>query len=396
MAEGLLSGVRILDAATLAAGPLAATYLAEFGAEVIKVEQPQVGDPIREWGTQRDGVGLMWKSVGRNKKSITLDLRRSEGQDLFRRLATFADVVVVNTRPSTLQRWRLDYPQLRRVNSELIMLHVTGYGLGGPDSDRPGFGTLGEAMSGFAHLTGEADRAPTLPRFMLADGVAALTGANAVMMALYHRERNGGGGQLIDVNLIDPLARLLEHAVLDYDETGVVPSRAGNRWGISVPRNTYMTKDEQWIAVSASTSSVALRVFRAIGRSDLSELYPDAQTRLAHADEIDRIVADWVASQTLDSALETFQREQVAAAPVFDVKQLLADEHLKLRKLHVRVSDPQVGVMRVQAPVPRFSRNPGGIRHLGPSLGEHNDEIYRGLLHLTAEELDHLRETQLI
>ena len=203
-----LRGIRVIDAATLAAGPMVATALGEFGAEVIKVEQPGAGDPLRTWGEQKDGIGLFWKSMSRNKRCVTLDLRGLDGQELFHRLLDVSDVVVVNNRPSALARWGLDYESVHAAHPRLVMLHVSGYGGGGPASDRPGFGTLAEAMSGFAHVTGQADGPPTLPPFFLADGVAAQSATFAVMMALYHRDVHGGGGQLVDVNLVEPLARL--------------------------------------------------------------------------------------------------------------------------------------------------------------------------------------------
>ncbi|MQA14885.1 MAG: CoA transferase [Pseudonocardiaceae bacterium] len=389
----MLAGVRVLDLATLAAAPLAATYLGEFGAEVIKIEQPGGGDPIRGWGNQRDGVGLMWKSVSRNKRAVTLDLREAEGQELLRRMAEQCDVVVANTRPQTLRKWGLDYESLRVRNDRLVMLHITGFGLSGPKSERPGFGTLGEAMSGFAHLTGEADGPPTLPAFMLADGVASLNAAYAVMMALYHRDVHGAPGQLIDINLIDPLARLLEQSLLGYDQLGIVPTRSGNRWDISAPRNTYRTCDGRWLAMSGSSPTVALRVFTAIGRADLAADvdFSDPQRRLARAREVDQVVADWVATKTLDGAMAVFEREGVAAAPVYDVTQLLADEQLQARGVFVRIPDADLGTMQVQAPVPRFSDVEGHVEHLGPSLGQHNDEVYAQLLDLTATEIDGLR-----
>lgn len=389
----MLEGVRVLDFATLAAAPLAATYLGEFGAEVIKVEQPRHGDPIRSWGNQRDGVGLMWKSVSRNKKSVTLDLRGDEGQVLAHRLVEQADVVVVNTRPQTLSRWHMDYDTLRGVNDRIVMLHITGYGLSGPKAQRPGFGTLGEAMSGFAHLTGEADGPPTLPPFMLADGVASLNAAYAVLMALYHRDVHGGGGQLIDINLIDPLARLLEQTLLGYDQLGLVPRRAGNRWDISAPRNTYQTADGKWLAMSGSSPALALRVFTAIGRADLvsDADFSDPQRRLARAREVDAVVAEWVATKTLAEAMAVFDAAEVAAAPVYDIEDLVADAQLRHRGVFVSVDDTELGRMTVQAPVPRFSESDGRIDHLGPPLGEHNDEIYGKLLGLNTSQLDDLR-----
>lgn len=392
MTGAMLDGVRVLDLATLAAAPLVATYLGEFGADVIKVEQPRTGDPIRGWGNQRDGIGLMWKSVSRNKRSVTADLRVAEGQDLVRKLVAHADVVIVNTRPQTLRGWGLDYDALRAVNDRIVMLHITGFGLSGPKSERPGFGTLGEAMSGFANITGEADGPPTLPPFMLADGVASLNAAYAVMMALYHRDVHGGPGQLIDVNLIDPLARLLEQTLLGYDQLGLVPTRAGNRWDISAPRNTYRTADGRWLAMSGSSPALALRVFRAIGRADLVDDadFSDPQRRLARAREVDRVVADWVATKTLAEAMAVFDAEQVAAAAVYDITDLVADEQLAHREVFVKIGDDELGAMTVQAPVPRFSDATGRVDHLGPRLGEHNAEVYAELLGLTQTDIDDL------
>jgi crotonobetainyl-CoA:carnitine CoA-transferase CaiB-like acyl-CoA transferase len=395
---GPLAGIRVLDAATLAAGPLIATWLGEFGAEVIKVEQPDGGDPLRQWGAQRDGIGLMWKSLGRNKKSVTLNLREPAGRDLLRELVNQCDVLVMNLRPSTLARWGLAYEQLKGDNPGLVMVHVTGFGAGGPKSDRPGFGTLGEAMSGFAHLTGHPDGPPTLPSFMLADGVAALTASYAALMALYHRDVHGAPGQLIDINLIEPLARLIEQPVLTYDQLGTVPGRTGNRWDISAPRNTYRTKDEKWLAMSGSAPTIAMRALRAVGRADLTTdpRFAEAQQRLRHAAEVDQIMADWIGARTLDDAMAVFEEAEVAAAPVYDAAQLLADPQLRAREVYPAYPDPDFGQMRVQAPVPRFSDTPGVVHHLGPALGEHTDEVYRRLLGLDDERLAELRAAGVI
>lgn len=398
MSARALAGLRVVDAATLAAGPLVATWLGEFGAEVVKVEQPEGGDPLRQWGAQREGIGLMWKSLGRNKKSVTLDLRREPGRDLLRDLVRTADVLIVNYRPSTLERWGIDYDSLAAVNPGLVMVHVTGFGAGGPKSDRPGFGTLGEAMSGFAHLTGEPDGPPTLPAFMLADGVAALNATYAVMLALYHRDARGGSGQFIDVNLIEPLARLIEQPVLTYDQLGSIPGRTGNRWEISAPRNTYRTKDGRWLAMSGSAPTIAKRALRAIGRPELTEdpRFAEAQQRLRNAPEIDRLMAEWVADRTLDEAMAVFEEAEVAAAPVYDAEQLLNDPQMLARETYIRLPDPDLGSMRVQGAVPRMSATPGRVDRLGPALGEHNEEIYGGLLGLSPERLGRLREEGVI
>ena len=398
MTDGALAGLRVIDAATLAAGPLIATWMGEFGAEVIKVEQPDGGDPLRQWGAQRDGVGLMWKSVARNKKCVTLNLRTRSGRALLRSLAGQADVVVLNLRPSTLRRWGLDYENLAAANRALVMVHVTGYGAGGPKSDWPGFGTLGEAMSGFAHLTGTPDGPPTLPSFMLADGVAALNATYAVMMALYHRDVHGAGGQLIDINLIEPLARLLEQSVLTHDQLGTIPVRTGNRWDISAPRNAYRTKDGRWLAMSGSAPTIAMRALRAVGRPELTmdPKFAEAQQRLRNAAEIDAIMADWIIQRTLDEALAVFEDAGVAAAPIYDAQQLLNDPQLQARDAYPSIPDAELGSMRVQAPVPRFSATPGRVAHLGPRLGEHNTEVYGELLGLDTERLQGLREQGVI
>ena len=393
MTDGLLAGLRVIDAATLAAGPLIATWMGVQGAEVIKVEQPDGGDPLRQWGAQRDSIGLMWKSVARNKKAITLNLRLPAGRDLLRSLTRQADVVIVNLRPSTMRRWDLDYESLAAANPRLVMVHVTGYGADGPKSDWPGFGTLGEAMSGFAHLTGTPDGPPTLPSFMLADGVAALNATYAVMMALYHRDAHGGDGQLIDVNLIEPLARLIETSTLTYTQLDKVPGRVGNRLDASAPRNAYQTADEQWVAISSASPNLVVRVYRAVDRADLAEdpEYVDPVRRRGHALEIDQAVADWIAKRPLDEVMAVFEAAEVAAAPIYDARQLLADEHLRARGSFIQVDDPDFGRATVQGPVVVMSETPGRVDHLGRGLGQDNDAIYGGLLGIDAERLDALR-----
>jgi crotonobetainyl-CoA:carnitine CoA-transferase CaiB-like acyl-CoA transferase len=388
-----LEGLRVIDAATLAAGPMVATALGEFGAEVIKVEQPGVGDPLRTWGELKDGIGLFWKSMSRNKRCVTLDLRSPDGQELFHRLLDLSDVVVVNNRPSALARWGLDFESVHAAHPRLVMLHVSGYGRGGPASDRPGFGTLAEAMSGFAHITGQPDGPPTLPPFFLADGVAAQSATFAVMMALYHRDLHGGDGQLVDVNLVEPLARLIETATLAYSHLGIVPGRVGNLLPASAPRNAYQTLDAEWVAISSASPNIAVRLYRAIDRSDLAENpdYVDPVRRQARAHEIDGLVAGWIGERTLDEVMAVFERAEVAAAPVYDARQLLADEHLRARGSFVEVDDPDLGTMTVQAPVAILSETPGGIDYLGRALGADNDAVYGGLLGVDPERLDALR-----
>jgi crotonobetainyl-CoA:carnitine CoA-transferase CaiB-like acyl-CoA transferase len=388
-----LHGIRVVDASTLAAGPMVATALGEFGADVIKVEQPGAGDPLRTWGELKDGIGLLWKSMSRNKRCVTLDLRGVPGQELFHRLLAVSDVLVINNRPSALARWGLDYESVHATHPQLVMLHVTGYGRGGTKSDRPGFGTLAEAMSGFAHVTGQPDGPPTLPPFFLADGVAAQSATYAVMMALYHRDVHQGGGQLIDVNLIEPLARLIETSTLAYTQLGTTPGRVGNRLDASAPRNAYRTADDRWVAVSSASPNLVVRVYRAVDRPDLAEdpEYVDPVRRKGHALEIDRAVADWVATRPLDEVMATFEAAEVAAAPIYDAGQLLADEHLAARGSFIQIDDPDFGRATVQGPVAQMSETPGRVEHLGRDLGADNDAIYGGLLGIDPERLATLR-----
>lgn len=377
---------------------MVATALGEFGAEVIKVEQPGAGDPLRTWGHRKDGIGLVWKSVSRNKRCITLDLRQLEGQDLFHQLLAVSDVLVVGNRPSALTRWGLDYESVHARHPELVMLHISGYGRGGPHSDRPGFGTLAEATSGFAQVTGQPDGAPTLPPFMLADGVAAQAATWAVMMALYHRDLHGGGGQLVDVNLVEPLARLIESSTLAFDQLGVIPGRVGNRLPASAPRNAYRTADDKWLAISSASSNIVMRVYRSIGRPDLAENpdYVDPIRRQERGIEVDELVADWVAQRSLDEAMKVFLEAEVAAAPIYDAEQLLADEHLVARGTFVKIDDSELGPMTVQAPVAQLSESPGRIEYLGRPLGVDNDAVFGGLLGIDPDRVAGLRAAGVI
>jgi crotonobetainyl-CoA:carnitine CoA-transferase CaiB-like acyl-CoA transferase len=388
-----LSGIRIIDAATLIAGPMVATSLGELGAEVIKIEQPGVGDPLRSWGQRKDGFGLVWKSVSRNKRCITLDLRQEAGQQLLHRLLEVSDVLILGSRPSALAKWGLEPATLVARHPRLVVLHVSGYGSGGPDSDKPGYGTLAEAMSGFAHLVGEPDGPPSLPPFMLADGVAALSAATAVMAALYHRDAGGGPGQNIDVNLIEPLARLIESATLTYDQLGTVSARTGSRFDASAPRNCYRTSDGKWLAMSSASPRMAQRVFTAVGRPDLAADpgYYSPAGRTAHGDEIDAVVAGWVGQRTLTDALEILQAHECAVARVYDAEALMADRHLVARGTFPLVNDPDLGPVRVQAPTARLSATPARVAHLGPALGAHNESVYAGLLGLDEAEMAELR-----
>lgn len=362
-----LDGVKVLDLASLLAGPLIATTLGDYGADVVKVEHPR-GDDARRWGQSRGDVPLWWKVIARNKELIALDLHREEDRQVVRELCEWADVVVENFRPGRLAAWGLGYEQLVGANPGLIMVHVTGFGQTGPYSDRPGFGTLAEAFSGFAAITGLPDGPPTLPPFGLADGIAAISGVSAVLSALYWRSGAGAGaGQEIDLSLYEPLFGLLGPQVIEYDQLGVVQKRNGNRSPRTAPRNAYETADGRWVAVSAGTQQIADRMFRAIGRPDLSddERFGSARARRANADAIDVIMGDWVGRHRLDEVLSAFEQQQAPIAPVYETDQIVEDAQYLARESVIAVPDPDLGTVRMQNVPARLSRTPGTIRRTG-------------------------------
>ena len=381
-----LDGVRVIDVATLFAGPLAATILGDFGADVLKIEHPR-GDPARSHGHAKNGVGLWWKMLARNKKTITLYLGAPAGQDLFRRLVRDADVVVENFRPGTLERWGLGYETLAAINPRLILARVTGFGQFGPYAHRPGFGTLAEAMSGFAHITGQPDGPPTLPPFGLADGIAALATACAILMALRARGSTGRG-QVIDLAIIEPILTVLGAQPTVYDQLGIVQQRMGNRSANNAPRNTYRTAEGKWVAVSTSAQPVAERVMRLVGRPDViaEPWFATGHGRAAHADELDAAVGRWIAARSLDEVVSAFEQAEAAVAPIYDVADVLADPQYQALQSVVTVADPELGPLKMQNVLFRLSDTPGHIRTTGPRLGEHNAEVF-GRLGIDAEGL---------
>ncbi|MEU9758408.1 CoA transferase [Streptomyces sp. NPDC047985] len=390
-AQAPLTGLRVVDLATLFAGPLAATMLGDFGAEVIKVEHPRTPDPSRGHGPTKDGVGLWWKLLGRNKRNLTLDLSAPAGRDLLLRLAVDTDVVVENFRPGTLERWGLGPAELHAANPRLVLARVTGFGQFGPYARRPGFGTLAEAMSGFAAITGEPDAPPTLPPFGLADSIAALATAYAVMTALAARDRTGEG-QVVDMAIIEPILTVLGPQPLWYDQLGHVQQRTGNRSRNNAPRNTYRTSDGHWVAVSTSAQSVAERVMRLVGRPELIDepWFGSGTTRAEHADELDEAVGDWIARHTRAQALRAFEKAEAAIAPVYDVRDVMEDPQYRALGSIAEVDDPELGPLRMQNVLFRLSGTPGAIRWAGRPHGADTDEILTGL-GLSAPEIAALR-----
>ncbi|MGH7778026.1 MAG: CaiB/BaiF CoA transferase family protein [Candidatus Dormibacterales bacterium] len=395
-----LEGVTVIDCGQVIAGPTIAMLLGDFGAEVIKVENPRGGDQVRNFGYQKAGASLHSKLLSRNKKSITLNLGDVRGQELFCRLVrgTSADILVESFRPGTLERWGLTFERLRALSPGLTMIRVSGFGQTGPYRDRPGFGTLAEAMSGFAHVTGAADGPPTLPPFALADTIAALYATVGALVSLYHRDARGyGRGQCLDVSLLEPIFNVLGTYLMEYDQLGMIPQRRGNRTS-SAPRNTYRTRDGRWIALAGSTQSVAVRLFAALGQPEMAEdpRFSTNRARVANAEPLDEIVGAWVGQRTQAEAIEALVDAEVAVAPIWHVGDLAADEHVRARGAIETVDDPELGPIRMPAVQPRLSETPGRIRHAGPRLGEHNYEVYVGRLGLAEAEVAELVEEGVI
>ena len=380
-----LEGIRVVEAATLFAAPFAGMLLGDFGAEVIKIEHPRRPDPARGHGPSKDGEGLWFKSLARNKRLVTLDLSKPEGADIFLRLVERADVVLENFRPGTLERWGLGWGELSAVNPRLVLARVTGFGQTGPYAHRPGFGTLAEAISGFAALNGEPDGAPLLPPLALADGIAGLATAFAVLAALRAREQTGVG-QVVDTSLVEPLMALLGPQLAEYDLLGPLQARTGNRSSHNAPRNVYRTADDAWVAVSASADSVAVRVLRLVGRPDVVEQpwFATGAGRVEHVDEIDEAVARWIGDRDRDTVLAAFEAAEAAIAPIYDASDVLADPHLAAIGA---IADVQ-GI-KMPNLISRLSATPGEIRHAG---GKHGVDTEAVLAELGVGELARLRE----
>ena len=389
---GPLSGWRVLDLGTVYAAPIAAMLLGDYGADVIKVEHPR-GDPARTHGWQKQGHGLWWKVISRNKKTITLDLGTPAGQKLLRDLAMHTDVIIENFRPGVLEKWGIGPEQLLAINPRLVILRVTGFGQEGPYAGRAAFGTLAEAMSGFAHQTGVADGPPTLPPFGLADGIAGIAGAFAVMLALFERATRSGKGQVIDLSLLEPLLGILGPAPTVFDQLRIVPGRQGNRSPNNAPRNTFETRDKRWVVVSASATAVAERVVRLVGHPELVDepWFASAGERARRGDLFDEIVGAWIAARDMDVVVAEFARVGAALAPVYDIEQLMADPQVRSRESIVEVDDADLGPVRMQNVMFRLMGTPGAIRHAGRGLAEDNSGVYRDLLGLEDDELAALK-----
>ncbi|SCL20864.1 Crotonobetainyl-CoA:carnitine CoA-transferase CaiB [Micromonospora pallida] len=398
MNDGPLAGVRVLDVSTILAGPLCCQILGDFGADVIKIEHPTAGDSMRGHGKSKNGQPLWWKEISRNKRTVGLSLSAPEGAALLLRLAENADVLVENFRPGTLERWGVGPAELHRVNPRLIIARITGFGQTGPYAGRAGFGTLAEAMSGFAHLTGAADGPPTLPAFGLADSICGIAASSAVMMALWHRDRNGGTGQVIDLSLLEPIMAAVGPGPTVYDQLGIVEHRHGNRSTNNAPRNTYRTRDGTWVAVSTSAQAIAERVLRLVGHPEVIEQpwFRTGAGRAAHADELDKYVGDWIGARTREQVSRAFTEAGAAVAPVYDARDIVEDPHVRETGMVTVVDDPDLGPMRMHNVMWRMSATPGRIRFTGRAPGADTDSLLIDELGCDPAEIAGLRDRDIV
>ena len=389
--KGPLDGKTVLDLSRLVAGNMVSLQLADYGAEVIKIEPAGKGDPLRHWLT--NNIPVNWKVYARNKKSVSMELREADARDILLRLVEQADVMIENYRPGTLEKMGLGPDVLHARNPKLILVRVSGFGQTGPYKHRPGFGTLVEAMSGFADRNGFEDREPVLPPLAMADMIAGLYGAMAVLIAIRECEVKGGDGQVIDLSLLEPMYSILGAEAAWHQVTGDVRERAGSGSNTSSPRNVYATSDGKWLAMSGSIQSMAERIFRVIGRDDMNS-DPKFRTntdRVANRQEVDEIVGGWIGARTLDECMEVFDRENVTVAPVYNIAQIMDDPHFREREINVELPDEDMGTVAMHNIVRRLSRTPGGFARPAPTLGQHNEEIL-GRIGIPATEVAALKE----
>lgn len=393
-----LSGVRVLDIATMLAGPFCATLLGEFGAEVIKIEMPGKGDGFRQFGTLTDAGSYNWLNENRNKKSITLDLHMEEGKEIFRRLVADSDIVVENFRPGTLEKWGLGYEDLKRIKPELILVRVTAYGQTGPNRNRPGFARLAHAFSGFAHATGEADGPPLMPGALsLGDYVAGMYASMGALLAHIARNRFGVG-QAVDVSLYESMFRLMDEMASVYASTGFVRGRMGADVANVVPHSHYETQDGKWIAIACSTDKMFERLANVMGRPDLLDAgsFATMKQRLARRGELNGIISDWTRSMPRSELLERGLRGGVPLSEVLDIADIFQDPHFRARGTLLEIEHPQIGTVIGPNVFPQLSQTPGEVRTLGPALGQHNMEIYRDRLGISESDIARLSVSAVI
>jgi crotonobetainyl-CoA:carnitine CoA-transferase CaiB-like acyl-CoA transferase len=399
--RGPLQSLRVLDIGTIIAAPLASTLLADFGADVLKVEIPGDGDGLRMLPPHKDNAPLWWKVTNRNKKAVTLDLRKPAGAELFKKMLPHFDVLVTNFRPGTLERWGLGPDVIQEIHPGITILRVSAFGQTGPYAQKPGFARVADAMSGFQSLNGDGDRAPLHTGYPVADTICGLYGALgilAALMELKNHPEDSRKGQVVDVSLVESMFRMLDFLAIGYDQLGSIPERSGNLSTYSSPSNVFATRDKKWVTVAASTQSMFVRLVNAVDRADLLDdpRFTCNIERLKHREELDAILAQWFVSHDAEQVCQRLEKFEVAAAPVLDIADIFNDPHYKAANMIVSVPDQELGEVRMQNVHPHFSRTPGAVTSTGPTVGEHNAEVYSQLLGLQPDEIRDLQEQQVI
>ncbi len=396
---GPLGGVRVIEMGTLIAAGFCTRLMADFGAQVIKIEPPGTGDPMREWGAKYKGCSLWWPIQSRGKECITLDLRQQEGQRLALKLLERCDVAVENFRPGTLERWNLSYSQMREVNPGIVLVRLSGFGQSGPYRDRAGFGSVAEAMGGLRYITGYPDRPPSRIGISMGDSLASLFGVMGAMMALYYRDALGHGtGQVVDVAIYEAVFALLESSVPEYDRLGIVRGRTGSLLPGIAPSNIYQTGDHKWLVIAANTDNTFHRLAQAMDKPELSSdaRFHSHAARWEHVEELDDIISGWVAESTSEKALRLLNSAGVPAGQIYTIADIVEDPHYAAREMIIPVEDHELGGIKMPGIVPKLSETPGRVGWAGPGLGEHNKEVYEGLLNLDASEMTRLKKLGVI
>lgn len=390
---GPLEGLRVIDASQVVAGPFATALLGDFGADVIKVEMPGVGDTGRAFGPVHQGESTRWPTFGRNKKCVTLDLRKEEGKNVFLKLVAKSDLIIENFRTGTMDKWGLDYETLKTANPDIIVVRVTGYGQTGPNAQLAGFGTPCTAFSGYTYITGHPEMSPVSPPISLADYVAGLYAVIASMYAIYHRDHHGGG-QEADVSLYEGLFRMLDATISHYSLSGIVQERSSGIRGAASPSGTFQSGDGKWFVLTCSTDRTFANLAAAMGRSDLCE-HPKFATnglRLKNNEELEAIVSEWLLARAWEDIKARLDEAGAPVSLIYSIEDIFNDPHYRFREDIVEVEHPRLGKMHVPGITPKFSKTPGEIRWIGPELGEHNADVFTGLLGMSAEEIETLKE----
>lgn len=398
MTDKPLKGLKVLEMGQLLAGPFAASMLAGFGAEVIKIEKPRTGDPIRVWRKLYNGTSLWWLSLGRNKKSITLDMTNPKGQKIARKLAAKMDIVLENFKPGTMEKWGMSFEDLQKINPKIIMVRVSGWGQTGPYAARPGYANVAEGVGGMRYTSGYPDRPPVRTGTSIGDTLAGLHAALGALTAVYHRDVNGGNGQLVDVAIYESIFNMMESTLAEYDKLGVVRERTGAKLDGIVPTSTYPTADGKFIIIGGNGDSIYKRLMRVAGRDDLAE-HAEMQNnagRVAHEAAIDAAITDWTSRNTYDENYQSLLAAEVPCGPVYSIADIVKDPQYIAREMFETVEITTGDTVKIPSVVPKLSETPGGTDWIGAKLGEHNDEIYRGFLGMSDGEIEDLKAQEII